>query len=121
MAVQRLRETTEKAKCELSTSKQTDINLPFITADASGPKHLNISIKLPLRIILNTNSNLKIQEFENALEKIEQIYSFSIKQFDINKNVYEIVYNGSPETIKKNFAAHNIILEYIDQKWIVNE
>ena len=82
---------------------------------------LNISIKLPLRIILNTNSNLKIQEFENALKKIEQIYSFSIKQFDINKNVYEIIYNGSPDTIKKNFAVHNIILEYIDQKWIVNE
>ncbi len=44
MALQRLRETAEKAKCELSTSKQTDINLPFITADSSGPRHLNISL-----------------------------------------------------------------------------
>ena len=43
MALQRLKEAAEKAKCELSTSKQTDINLPFITADASGPKHLNIN------------------------------------------------------------------------------
>ncbi|MDY6911152.1 MAG: molecular chaperone DnaK, partial [Chloroflexota bacterium] len=42
MALQRLKEAGEKAKCELSTTAQTDINLPFITADASGPKHLNI-------------------------------------------------------------------------------
>ena len=44
MALQRLREACEKAKCELSTSVQTDINLPFITADASGPKHLQIAL-----------------------------------------------------------------------------
>ena len=44
MALQRLREAGEKAKCELSTALQTDINLPFITADASGPKHLNITL-----------------------------------------------------------------------------
>ncbi|MBT6871494.1 MAG: molecular chaperone DnaK [Candidatus Marinimicrobia bacterium] len=44
MALQRLREAAEKAKCELSSSKQTNINLPFITADASGPKHLNLSL-----------------------------------------------------------------------------
>jgi len=44
MAIQRLKEAGEKAKCELSSTKQTDINLPFITADASGPKHFNISL-----------------------------------------------------------------------------
>jgi molecular chaperone DnaK len=44
MALQRLKEAAEKAKCELSTSQTTDINLPFITADASGPKHLNITL-----------------------------------------------------------------------------
>jgi molecular chaperone DnaK len=44
MALQRLKEAAEKAKIELSTSVQTDINLPFITADAGGPKHLNIKI-----------------------------------------------------------------------------
>ncbi len=42
MGLQRLKEAAEKAKCELSSSQQTDINLPFITADASGPKHLNV-------------------------------------------------------------------------------
>ncbi|KAI9794924.1 MAG: 70-kilodalton heat shock protein [Candelina submexicana] len=41
MAIQRIREAAEKAKIELSSSMQTDINLPFITADASGPKHIN--------------------------------------------------------------------------------
>jgi molecular chaperone DnaK len=44
MALQRLKEGCEKAKCELSTSMETDINLPFITADQSGPKHLNIRL-----------------------------------------------------------------------------
>ena len=44
MALQRLKEAAEKAKIELSTSKETEINLPFITADASGPKHLNIKV-----------------------------------------------------------------------------
>ena len=44
MALQRLKEAAEKAKMELSTSMETDVNLPFITADASGPKHMNIRI-----------------------------------------------------------------------------
>jgi molecular chaperone DnaK len=44
MALQRLKEAAEKAKCELSTSQETDINLPFVTADQSGPKHLNIKL-----------------------------------------------------------------------------
>tara|TARA_A100001011_G_scaffold236294_1_gene244265 strand:- start:2106 stop:4004 length:1899 start_codon:yes stop_codon:yes gene_type:complete len=44
MALQRLKEASESAKKELSSSKQTDINLPFITADAAGPKHLNLTL-----------------------------------------------------------------------------
>jgi molecular chaperone DnaK len=44
MALQRLKEAAEKAKVELSTVMQTDLNLPFITADASGPKHMNITL-----------------------------------------------------------------------------
>jgi molecular chaperone DnaK len=44
MALQRLKEAAEKAKMELSTAMETDINLPFITADASGPKHLNMKL-----------------------------------------------------------------------------
>ena len=56
MALQRLRETAEKAKCELSTSKHTDINLPFITADSSGPRHLTI--------------NLTRAKYESLIEKL---------------------------------------------------
>jgi molecular chaperone DnaK len=44
LALQRLKEAAEKAKIELSSSSQTDINLPYVTADASGPKHLNIKL-----------------------------------------------------------------------------
>ena len=44
LALQRLKEAAEKAKIELSSSQQTDVNLPYITADASGPKHLNVKI-----------------------------------------------------------------------------
>jgi len=44
MALQRLKEAAEKAKIELSTTNETDINLPFVTADASGPKHLNMKL-----------------------------------------------------------------------------
>ena len=44
MALQRLKEAAEKAKCELSSSMQTEINLPFVTADSSGPKHLNMTL-----------------------------------------------------------------------------
>jgi molecular chaperone DnaK len=44
MALQRLKEAAEKAKCELSTTQESELNLPFITADASGPKHLNMRL-----------------------------------------------------------------------------
>jgi molecular chaperone DnaK len=44
LAMQRLKEASEKAKIELSTGQQTEINLPYVTADASGPKHLNIKL-----------------------------------------------------------------------------
>jgi len=44
LALQRLREAAEKAKIELSSTQQTDVNLPYVTADASGPKHLNIKV-----------------------------------------------------------------------------
>ena len=44
MAIQRIREAAEKAKIELSSTAQTDINLPFITADATGPKHINMKL-----------------------------------------------------------------------------
>src|SRR5687767_9020487 len=47
MALQRLKEAAEKAKCELSTVQESEITLPFVTADASGPKHLNLKLTRP--------------------------------------------------------------------------
>ena len=44
MAIQRLKEASEKAKCELSSSKQTEINLPFIASDDNGPKNLLVTL-----------------------------------------------------------------------------
>jgi len=82
MALQRLKEAAEKAKIELSSTMQTDINLPFITADASGPKHLNMTLtraKLeqligdlveksigPCRQAL-TDSNLAVSEIDEVV------------------------------------------------------
>ena len=69
MALQRLRETAEKAKCELSTSKQTDINLPFITADSSGPRHLNVSLtRAKYETLIEKLINRTIQPCEKAIK-----------------------------------------------------
>ena len=46
MALQRVREAAEKAKVELSSALQTDINLPYLTMDASGPKHMNVKVNI---------------------------------------------------------------------------
>jgi molecular chaperone DnaK len=64
MALQRLKEASEKAKIELSSTTQTDINLPFITADQSGPKHLNLTLTRAKEIILVGGSTRipKVQE-----------------------------------------------------------
>ncbi|MBU4343955.1 MAG: molecular chaperone DnaK [Desulfobacteraceae bacterium] len=80
MALQRLKEAAEKAKMELSTSMETDVNLPFITADASGPKHLNVKI---------TRAKLEALT-SNLLDKLENPCRIALKDSglatkDINK------------------------------------
>ena len=78
MALQRLKEAAEKAKCELSTVQQTEVNLPFITADASGPKHLNITLtrakleQLVMDLVEKTLGPCK-QAMEDAEKKTAQI------------------------------------------------
>lgn len=52
MAMQRLKEAAEKAKIELSSSSQTDINLPYLTMDASGPKHMMYKVRNMCRVCL---------------------------------------------------------------------
>src|SRR4030066_574251 len=66
MAMSRLKEAAEKAKIELSTLMSTDIDLPFLTADASGPKHLHLSLK---RTKLESLAQPIVQKTEHTLEK----------------------------------------------------
>jgi len=69
LALQRLKEAAEKAKIELSNSMQTDVNLPFITADASGPKHLNIKLtRAKLEALVDDLIQSTLTPCKNALK-----------------------------------------------------
>lgn len=85
MALQRLKEAAEKAKMELSTSMETDVNLPFITADASGPKHLNIKI-----------TRAKLEALTGALlDKLENPCRIALKDSGLaTKDINEVVLVG---------------------------
>jgi molecular chaperone DnaK len=68
LALQRLKDAAEKAKIELSSSQQTDVNLPYITADASGPKHLNIKItRAKLEALVDDLIERTVQPCKTAL------------------------------------------------------
>jgi molecular chaperone DnaK len=85
MALQRLKEAAEKAKIELSTSVQTDVNLPFITADASGPKHLNLKI---------TRAKLE-GLFSDLLDNLEQPCRVALKDAGLSAtDINEVILVG---------------------------
>lgn len=102
MALQRLKEAAEKAKHELSSSVETEVNLPFITADSSGPKHLNIKI---------TRSKLEAL-CEGLLEKIDQPCLTAIKDAGLSaSDIDDIILVGGmtrmpavQERVKKIFG-----------------
>jgi molecular chaperone DnaK len=102
MALQRLKEAAEKAKMELSTSMETDVNLPFITADASGPKHLNIKL---------TRAKLEAL-VSDLLDKLEKPCQVALKDAGLSpKDIDEIILVGGmtrmpavQERVKKLFA-----------------
>ena len=72
MALQRLKEAAEKAKIELSSTQQTDVNLPFITADASGPKHLNVPLsRSKFESLVGNLVDKTVQPMEEALKDAE--------------------------------------------------
>ncbi|MEO1164689.1 MAG: molecular chaperone DnaK, partial [Chloroflexota bacterium] len=84
-ALQRLKEAAEKAKIELSATLQTDINLPFITADSSGPKHLNITL---------TRARFE-QLADNLLERLIAPVNNALKDANLSKSdINEIVLVG---------------------------
>jgi len=102
MALQRLKEAAEKAKIELSTSVQTDVNLPFITADASGPKHLNIKI-----------TRAKLEGLvSDLLDKLEQPCRMALKDAGFSaSDIDEVILVGGmtrmpavQERVKKIFG-----------------
>ncbi|CBL45903.1 Chaperone protein (heat shock protein 70) [gamma proteobacterium HdN1] len=69
LALQRLKEAAEKAKVELSSAQQTDVNLPYITADASGPKHLNIKItRAKFESLVEEMINQSLKPCQQALQ-----------------------------------------------------
>ena len=102
MALQRLKEAAEKAKIELSTSVQTDVNLPFITADASGPKHLNVKI---------TRARLE-GLVGDLLDKLEQPCRMALKDAGLSANdIDEVILVGGmtrmpavQERVKQTFG-----------------
>ncbi|MDI6726528.1 MAG: molecular chaperone DnaK [Smithellaceae bacterium] len=85
MALQRIKEAAEKAKMELSTVAETDVNLPFITADASGPKHLNIKL-----------TRAKLESLvEDLIEKLEGPCRLAMKDAGIAaKEIDEVILVG---------------------------
>jgi len=102
MALQRLKEAAEKAKMELSTSMETDVNLPFITADASGPKHLNIKL-----------TRAKLESLVgDLLDKLEKPCQIAIKESGLtSKEINEVILVGGmtrmpavQERVKKIFG-----------------
>jgi molecular chaperone DnaK len=102
MALQRLKEAAEKAKMELSTSVETEVNLPFITADASGPKHLNIKL-----------TRAKLESLvADLLDKLEKPCLMALKDAGLTpKDIQEVILVGGmtrmpavQERVKKLFG-----------------
>ena len=102
LALQRLKEASEKAKIELSSTLETEVNLPYITADASGPKHLNIKIsRAKLEQLVDDLVEKTIKPCENALQDA------GLKPSDIDEVVLVGGMTRMPkviETVKKLFG-----------------
>ncbi len=92
MALQRLKEAAEKAKIELSSTLETDINLPFVTADASGPKHLNVKL-----------SRAKFEQMvEDIIEASRRPCDIALKDSKLQKSeINEVVLVGGSTRVPK--------------------
>ena len=104
MALQRLKEAAEKAKMELSSTQQTDINLPFITADQSGPKHLNYTL-----------SRSKFEQLvDDLIERVIPPMKKALKDAGIDaKGVDEVILVGGSTRIPK---IQQIVTEFFGKE-----
>jgi molecular chaperone DnaK len=104
MALQRLKEAAEKAKMELSTTQQTDINLPFITADQSGPKHLNYTL-----------SRAKFEQLvEDLIQRTIPPMKQALKDAGLDpKTIDEVILVGGSTRIPK---IQQIVREYFGKE-----
>ncbi len=104
MALQRLREAAEKAKMELSTLMETEINLPFITADASGPKHLNMKL---------TRAKFE-QMVDDILQRTVQPTKQALSDAGLKpENIHEVVLVGGSTRIPK---VQEIVREFFGRE-----
>ncbi len=103
MALQRLKEAAEKAKCELSSSQATDINLPFVTADASGPKHLNTSL-----------SRAKFEQLvDNLVDRTKKPIQDCMTDAKVSaSDIHEVILVGGSTRIPR---VQEIVKEYFGQ------
>ena len=96
--------------------KKAKVHLNDIWKDFN---EINTSIKLSINLILNSNDADKISKFENTLAKIDDIGSFSIKKFDLNKTVYEIIYNTDPNKLIKQFSIYGFEIVNDESRWVI--
>ncbi len=96
--------------------KKVKVHLNDIWKDFN---EINTSIKLSINLILNSNDADKIYQFENTLKKIDDIRSFSIQKFDLNKTIYEVIYNTDPNKLIKQFSIHGFKIINKKGNWIV--
>ena len=96
--------------------KKVKVHLNDIWKDFN---EINTSIKLSINLILNSNDANKISKFENTLAKIDDISSFSIKKFDLNKTVYEIIYNTDPNKLIKQFSIYGFEIVNDESRWVI--
>ena len=96
--------------------KKAKVHLNDIWKDFN---EINTSIKLSINLILNSNDADKVSKFENTLAKIDDIGSFSIKKFDLNKTVYEIIYNTDPNKLIKQFSIYGFEIVNDESRWVI--
>jgi hypothetical protein len=96
--------------------KKVKVHLNDIWKDFN---EVNTSIKLSIDLILNSNNSDKISKFENTLTKIDDISSFSIKKFDLNKTVYEVIYNTNPNKLLKQFSIYGFKIVNDESQWMI--